>query len=84
VLEYLGGGLCLALFGSPGATRLHAPGLQRFSLIGAVVVFIAFVAMLHPQLSSVRGIFQRIAEFALFSWVGVVSWQLWARERGRS
>jgi len=77
VLEYLGGGLGLLLI---GAGQVRTPGLQRsafstllaaFTTLG-VFFFILGAEPDHP----LRGLWQRVAEAAIFGWIALTSLRL--------
>jgi hypothetical protein len=77
VIEYLGGGLGLLLLWSSSRPRPSTVALRQLPLVCAVVVLVAFAAMLVPELHLVRGLVQRVAEAALFLWVFATSLELW-------
>lgn len=82
-LEYLGAtsGLLLlgaALRGAAGWKRLSAA-----STIAAAGVALGLAGMLLPALEPVRGISQRLAEAAIFGWVGYASLLLLGLDTGR-
>jgi len=75
--EYLAGGAGLALLARSRPGFLVAPGFQQATMVGAVMILLAFAGMLAPQLAAVRGLLQRGAEVVLLLWMAWCSLQLW-------
>lgn len=73
LLEYLGALVGLLVLGA-GLRGLPAWRCLAFASVGAAgVVAVGFLAMLVPELGAVRGLSQRVAEAAIFSWVAYAS-----------
>jgi hypothetical protein len=77
VVEYLGGGLGIFFVGRSWAGPSSNRGVRWFSAVASLVVGVAFLGMVVPQLASLHGLVQRVAETALFGWVAYVSALLW-------
>lgn len=77
VLEYLGGGLGLLLI---GAGQVRTPGLQRPALSTLLAAFTTlgvffFILGAEPD-HPLRGLWQRVAETAIFGWIALTSLRL--------
>lgn len=81
LVEYLGGGIGLALLAGSGPGGAPRPAVRWLAGAGAAVVLAGFVGMLVPALEPVRGAVQRAAEGALFLWLTVASWGRGRRAR---
>lgn len=79
LLEYLGAMVGFALLRAPFRESTRWRALTPVCTVAAVVVGVAFVAMLTPALTPVRGVSQRVAEIAIFGWIAIVSAFLWRR-----
>lgn len=73
LLEYAGALVGLTLLGSAFRESGVWSSLSPLCRGCALAVGAGFAAMLVPQLESVRGLSQRIAEAAIFLWVAVAS-----------
>ena len=73
LLEYLGAMVGFALLRMPFRESTRWRALAPVCTVAAVVVGVAFVAMLTPALTPVRGVSQRVAEIAIFGWIAIVS-----------
>ena len=73
LLEYAGALVGFVLLGSAFRASVRWHALFPACMVSALVVGAAFVAMLLPELASVRGLSQRVAETSIFAWIAVVS-----------
>jgi len=74
--EYTGAIAGLALLGTAFRRDPVWRGLAPLTLAAAGLVALAFGAMLAPGLASQRGLFQRVAESAIFGWIALTSLRL--------
>jgi len=81
LLEYLGAMVGFALLRAPFRESTRWRALAPVCTGAALVVGVAFVAILTPALTPVRGVSQRVAEIAIFGWIAIVSAFLWRRSR---
>jgi hypothetical protein len=81
LLEYVGAIAGFALLGASFRESTEWRALAPVCTVAAVVVGVAFVALLTPALTPVRGVSQRVAETAIFGWIAIVSASLWRRSR---
>ncbi len=74
VSEYLGGGIGLIIIGrAVRIVRWHEK-LSIPLMLAGVIVLVAFQLMVRPELSEWRGLYQRIAETALFGSLLLMGW----------
>ena len=73
LLEYAGAWVGLVLLGSTFRDSAQWRALAPACMASAVLLGAGFVAMLLPELASVRGLSQRVAEASIFGWIAIVS-----------
>ena len=77
LLEYLGGGFGLLLIGRALLRRPGSQGTAMSAVFAATAVLGVFFLALGPQPESpIRGLWQRVAEFALFGWIALAAWRM--------
>jgi len=83
LLGYIGGGLGLILWGVSKRNFKTGSFLSGLSITLGIVVLSMFAIMISASPTEFKGLWQRIAETALFCWVSVISIYLLTRPASR-
>jgi len=80
LIEY-GGGMIALYFWGVWYNALNKNNLAQYAHLSIIVVFLAFLAMILPDLKFIRGLAQRIGELTLFIWMVIVAISLLRENR---
>lgn len=72
IIEY-GGGMVALYFWGVWYNAINKDSLAQFAHLSIIIVFLAFLAMVLPDLKFIRGLAQRIGELTLFTWMMIVA-----------
>lgn len=73
IIEYVGAAISLLLFAGALIRRPPWRKVGWLSLLTAIVVLVCFTFLIIPDFQSWRGLWQRVAEGAIFSWLFIVA-----------
>jgi presenilin-like A22 family membrane protease len=73
LFEYLGGLIGLLLLAAAFWSESRWRGSAVLSAVAATLVGIGFLGMLQPSQQESRGLYQRIADGAIFAWIARTS-----------